>query len=452
MPRCSLIQPHGVWPVAMLYAGLVVNAGLLEYVGMDYNLAAHPVRLSLTLLLYVFFLCVGVFYIPVRLGNLNGSSFEHVVKWCVGDKAAWVFQRFIVPVWAIAWFAYVSFFAMLCMELAFFYRDSSQPGPGIARNILIAVVWFALIAPAAGAPLPQLARSSVFVAKVSFAVVLGLAVSSAKYVPNTVAWINYEVPAPMLPLESHLLFWAVAPVLLAGHFVHGYGSNRRAMTKVMIVGIAIPLAFAAFAAVSTTAVDAGVDMRFRWMPVYSSAVSSITHQLGWVKVLLLTFTLLTAARYAASLSVGSLCRERSLGAGAVITAILLAASFGMRAIDWRNYAWQYAAIPFAPLAGVLCGAFAVTRAPGFALDSRDQHLSVLAWIAGCITTCIPTWWTGYPAYSGMKPAWVLLGWTVSFTATYLAHTIRRHSANSLNRRSPEVVKARLDTTDAPRSS
>jgi hypothetical protein len=222
------------------------------------------------------------------------------------------------------------------------------------------------------------------------------------------------------------LFWVLPPLLLSDQLVGANRGDRRALTKFMVAGIAVPLVFTIVAAILTMAGAAELSIRNQKVPDYVIYAYSRPRQLGWVKVLMLTFTLLTASRYAANVTARILGRGRGLAAGIAAPTLLLAVSLGFSNDTWNYLAWQYAAIPFAPLAGVLCGVYATTRIPQRTLDSRDRHLALLAWVLGCAATGIPMW----PAGWGSASAWMVFGWAVSFAATYAARTIRRHSTST----------------------
>ena len=87
---------------ALLYAGLILNAGLLEMVGHYDSLLAHSVRLCLVLLLYSAFLGLGVLYAPLRYSG----TIEDMVRVYVGRTGEWLFSKLMTPVWLVAWFSF----------------------------------------------------------------------------------------------------------------------------------------------------------------------------------------------------------------------------------------------------------------------------------------------------------------------------------------------------------
>lgn len=411
-----------VRPIAMFFGGLIVNAGLLEIICTNYDLLARPWLLLPTLLVYVGFLCLAVLYVPSRCGG-----WEQAVERCIGARAAWVMRRVIVPAWAFAWFAYLTLTALYCLDLVLYHYGKAPRGAqSIPQTLPLALARLVMIAPAASASLPALARWSVFLTKVSFAGAFGLALSTAEYVPDVIVRLQSYEFEPRSFLEVQLLLWVVPPLLLSSSLVSEHGSDRRALFKIMIVGIAVPMLFATLAALSTVAGTSELGNLYRKYPGYIRYAYGRPERIGWVKVLLLTFTLLTAARFAAHLWVRYCVREPTIRAAIAVTAVMLLTTFGFQEITWSYCAWQYAAMPFAPLTGVLCGAYVVSGAD-LTLDSQGQRWLLLAWIAGCVTTSIPRWSAEYPDYAGIWPAWVLLGWLVSFGAAYLILRIRKRS-------------------------
>jgi hypothetical protein len=89
-------------------------------------------------------------------------------------------------------------------------------------------------------------------------------------------------------------------------------------------------------------------------------------------------------------------------------------------------AWQYCAIPFVPLAGVLCAAALVSRGQRIDLTTVGKRFSFLAWLAGCAVACLPRS-LEYSAFASDPwivreyccAAWVVPGWLVSFGLTWV---------------------------------
>ena len=412
MFRGWICAAGGAWPIALLFAGLLVNAFVIESVSAEYSvLAHHPWRLHGTLILVGAFLSFAVFSVALRLGNL-----EDAVALGVGTRAARVFQQLMVPGWAAAWFACVMWFAFYCLGLVVGRSHVVELGGASVPTFGVALVWLVMVAPAASMSLPMLARRSVLVVKVSLGAVIGLALSTAKYVPDALDELREGGPAEWVSLEPLLLLWAVPPLLLAEPLVREFRSNRRILVTIMVAGIVLPILITVLAGDFTLAGARALGPRYTRRPSYLAYAFSRPEQLGWAKVLVLSFTLLTASRFAANIFVGSLPGGRSVGRCFGATALLMAMSFGLRAVSWEYSAWQYLAIPFAPLAGVLAGTLAVPSTP----DAQPQRLSLLAWVAGCVTTCLPIFTAQYPDPFGIWPVWIVSGWLVSLVGTYLA--------------------------------
>ncbi len=180
------------------------------------------------------------------------------------------------------------------------------------------------------------------------------------------------------------------------------------------VGIALPLVFGVLAALLKTAGGTMLGVIHTKYPSYLSYVLARPLKLGWVKMLVMTLTLLTASRLAVQVCAGVIPGRRSWPKAFGVTALLMAVSFALGDVGWGYRVWQMAAIPFAPLAGVLGGTY---LAGG---GSRGQSWSLAAWLAGCLMTSLPMLTAEYASYSGIWPAWVILGWLVSFGGTCLA--------------------------------
>ncbi|MEP7362907.1 MAG: hypothetical protein ABI972_06595 [Acidobacteriota bacterium] len=422
MTADSEVHPASIWAVSALLAGVFLNAALLRYEGMHYPNAAHPWQLLLTTIVYSLFLCFGVCYFPLRLGNRSEGSFDNIIQSVFGTTPAWVFKRVVIPVWAATWFAFLTTLGTSALGWSLTHPFPVDPPGWPPHPLLVHGIWFLMIGPIADASLPRLANSSVFVVKVSFAAILGLLLSSARFAPATIARIQGLDEMPGLTFESHVLIWAIPPLFVCANLIRPYVAARRTARIILIVGIALPLLFVLLSAIYTMAGAAAIDGRWAKVPEYAEYAGARFHKIGWVKLLVLTFTLLTAARLAVNAAVRSLTNRKSLVVGAIVTALLMGASFWTQNSVWAQLAWQYAAVPFAPLAGVLCGNYAAFGAAMPTLSSRDRAVTILSWISGCLVTCGPAFMGESHHSMAVHSAWVLLGWMSSFTAacTYLS--------------------------------
>ena len=95
---------------------------------------------------------------------------------CIGTRAAWVFQKLVVTVWAAGWFSSICWYAVYGIEQAI-YRAPPLHGE---RSI----------APAARVSMAELARWSVWLTKVSFCAVIGLLLSAATFLPQVMDRLN----------------------------------------------------------------------------------------------------------------------------------------------------------------------------------------------------------------------------------------------------------------------
>lgn len=413
-------EPPGVWAVAMLCAGVMLNLVLLDSLSWDYDLIAQPGWLMAALGVGAGFLCFGVVGGPARLSRGFGGSFEQAVERSVGSRAAWMFQNVLVPVWALGWFAVLSWSASEAIGRAMSYSPSLRWESGALRTVGIAAIWFCMIMPAGRVPLAAVARWSVWVAKVSFGAVLGLMLSTAGLLPR--AWerlADFEIEGRRVwGLESHLLLWAVPPLLLCVPLIASVAKSRRALATVLGAGIVGPFSFATVAAMLTTAGATMLGVRHMKYPSYLGYAISRPEKLGWVKVLVLTFTLLTASRLVVNLCADRLPGARSWEKSVGVTAALLGMSFALREVEWGHRVWQVGAMPFAPLAGVLC-------ARAWSDTEVAPRWGCLAWAAGCLVTLIPVWFAPYPRSTQVLPAWVIFGWVVSLTVTWLGRGLLR---------------------------
>ncbi len=416
MPADLEVRPASAWTISALLAGVFLNAALLNNLGVHYSYAAHPWRLSLTIIVYSLFLCFGICYFPLRLGHRSAGDFTNVMQAVLGSKPAWIFQRILVPIWAATWFSYLTSLATSTLGWSLTHPFPVERSAWPPHPLLVNGIWFLMIAPIAAAPLSRLANSSVFVVKVSFAAILGLLLSSASYAPATIARIQAHDDLPGPELESHLLLWVTPPLLACASLIGPNVAARRPLRIILLAGIAVPLMFVLLSAIFTMAGAAAIDMRWAKVPWYANYAAARFHKIGWVKLLVLTFTLLTAARLAANTAARSFTCGNRLAAGVVATAFLIGVAFWTRNAAWVDLAWQYAAIPFAPLAGVLCGGYAVFGADMPTLMPRDRAFTFLAWVSGCVVTCIPLIIGESHYSSAIHPDWVLLGWMSSFAA------------------------------------
>ena len=411
------------WCVALFGAGVILNLSLLESVSPDYSLIAHPAWLFTAISLCALFLCFAVVLLPAKLIYGSGSTFAQTVEQCIGARAAWVFLKLVVTVWAAGWFSSICWYAVFGIERAIDHAPSIHWAPFGERSMLrtmgIAFFWLLMIAPAARVSMAELARWSVWLSKVSFCAVIGLLLSAATFFPQAMDRLEGDELKwrYLLGLEPSLLLWAVPPLFLGVPLMAGHLTTRRGKIIVFGLGIALPLVFGILAVLLTTAGATMLGIVHTKYPSYIAYVLARPYKLGWVKMLVMTFTLLTASRLAAHVCAEALPGRRSWAKAIAVTALLLAGSFALWEVPWGYRVWQLAAIPFAPLAGVLGGTYLAGWSP------RGQAWSALAWLAGCLVTCLPMFTAEYPSYSGIWPAWVFFGWLVSFSGTYFARVL-----------------------------
>ena len=200
----------------MLGAGVILNLSLLESVSRDYFLIAHPAWLLAAISLCALFLCWAVVLLPAKLIAGSGNSFAQAVEESIGARAAWVFQNFVVTVWAAGWFSAISWYAVYGLQQALYRGPVPRSEWVMATTVGIALLWLLMVAPAARASLADMARWSVWLTKVSFCAIVGLLLSAAPFFPQAVEGLDgREIPwRYLVGLEPSLLLWTVPPLLL----------------------------------------------------------------------------------------------------------------------------------------------------------------------------------------------------------------------------------------------
>jgi hypothetical protein len=411
----------------MLYAGLFLNAGLLEYVGSFYPLAGRLWWLLLILLAYGAFLGWGVFYVPARYALVHGEDAEGLVAACLGRPFAYFFKYAMLPLWLASWFAFNSLIAAQIITATLIECESEYPSP---VKLSVALILIGLTVPAAAASASKLARASVFTTKLSFVVIVGLVLLSRRGLPDTMQEFANQSISAALPFDTQILLWAAPALLLAGRFTRELQMRGPGLHWLTVGAVVLPLAFAAAAGVVTVAGLAGGAGSNN----YFQAAAARPGPLSWVNLLWLGFTVLGAARFAAHAGVQLLpVRWRGFIAAEAVSALLIWISFLLWGPRWYEVkALQYCAIPFVPLAGVLCAAALASRGRRIDLTTMAKGFALFAWITGCVVTCLPrpsgcllygseTWIP--PEYC--RVAWVVPGWVVSFGLIWLCLQLER---------------------------
>lgn len=271
-----LPQSRQPWrAAACLYAGIFLNAGLLEWMAPHRDLVGNLPALIVSLLLCGLFLGFGVLYLPARLG----LDFETAVRALMGPSAAWA-ARLLLLVWAAAWFSYNSRTALTLMDLALVRR-----GPPIAleestgRMLLLGLFWFAMIFPSAAGTRGQLARTAVFTTKVSFCAIAGLAVAARDTIPEMVERFSHGPSYWARDPWPVLLLWGAPPLLAAAYPVVSRGTALR----LAAAGVAVPVLFSVTAGLLTAAGAASISVAHWKLPSYLMYGWMQPNQLGWVK-------------------------------------------------------------------------------------------------------------------------------------------------------------------------
>lgn len=419
------------WSVAALLAGVFLNALFLDFVATFYTHFENVWLLALRLSLYSAFLCLAVLYFPLQLGMRFNGGLDAGIGAAMGIGTAWAVRNLLIPIWASVWFVALASFATSTLYTTL-VPVRAEAGYSHYWRVLFSAIWLLLIAPAASGPLGRLAQSSIFVVKVSSVLILGLALSTARYLPEAIEKIRaWEGSVPSL--EPALLFWVVPPIVASSPLIRPLLDDRQKLRTVMLWGVAIPFCFAVWAALSTLAGASVIENGFRKVPLYSHYAGARFNKLGWVKLLLLTFTLLTASRFAANLAAHTLARRGGIAAGTAITAGLLLLQHTIDLSYWDTISWlRYISIPFAPLTGVLCGVYAVKRIEAAPAGLGERICAIVAWLTGCAVASSPMWMPAEherPFFLGNH----LLGWLAAFLLTWLTLRLYPLMQNSVVR-------------------
>lgn len=397
-------------------AGLFLNAALIRFAGWQYPLVADPAGTAAGLVFRSAFLALALFYVPACLRASLGLGLRETCEWCLGERAAALLHWVLIPLWAITWASQSAGTAGALLRFGFTRKHWN--GSADAYTLLIPLILLVMIAPWATRPIEQLARDSLFCAKVAAAAVAGLVLSTIDSMPQTYA--RLQISRPEESLQSTLVFWAAPPLLLLPGLV---GPDRRTLASFTILGIVLPSIAAVAAGLSTMAGAAQLSHGFLKVPDYLDFVCAWGNRVGWVKALAAAFTLLTACRFGVHALARTFSPAPRLALCAVSGAALLAAPW-LVSIQVLLWGWQYAAAPFVTLAGIFCGAWA-TRSHG-AFSRSERHAAIFAWAAGTALIVVP------PAAEGVMPAYfsppVFMGWLAAFAITGAARVWLRRTS------------------------
>ncbi len=415
-------RPGEAGLIAAMLSALILNAVLLQELGTHYALIVHPFPLLLGLMTVAAFAGFSLVYVPARLAATHDEEVEGLVRFYLGTHAAQLVWKVFTPIWAALWFALISSFGINCLEYSLFQRQAAEFGPALFRPMLPGLLWLALVIPWAAVPLARLPFLALLLFKVSLAAILGLMLSSVSYVPDALSWLRNGRANP-LPLNASLVLWIAPPLLVCFPLFRPFRYDRRAIFKIVVIGVVLPVIFVVAAALITMAGAAEVNPRFRKGPLYLQYAAARPHQIGWAKILILSLTLLVPARFAANRFAAIICRQAGGLAAFGCTAFLIALTLALQHLYWESrawqYAWQYAALPFPALAGVLTGVFLATGGSRpIKLSPRTRALLVAAWAIGVL---IPT------TDQELTAVWVLCGWCGSAVLGYL---VVRWSSNN----------------------
>jgi hypothetical protein len=285
----------------------------------------------------------------------------------------------------------------------------------------------------------QLARSAALLAKASLAVILGLAVSTAKWWSDVARLFTLQELEFPVSFHAHAILWAAPPLLLCGAFTRG--ATQQGRRSVLLVGFIIltVMTLAIVAAMLTLAGTAVPSVRFRKVPDYIEYAYLRPHQLGWVKVLLLALTTILAARFVANAAVRSIRSCPGWLIAAAVTCAMLAAVHAVP-LPWPYLLWERAAIPFPALGAVLSAAYFTGTREASALTGFDRAVTGGAWFVGCLIGTLPLWVASVEEYTNSQSPWVIPSWLASFTITAAYFHIRKRRGGATPAVAPSLIQ------------
>jgi len=403
--------------VAVLYATLFFNAALLELNSYQLLTASQLGPFSVPVLLAAIFLGLGVFYVPARLGQPLGWLAEA----CLGRVAGGFVSRFLLPAWLLTWCGFVSELGVRCLRYSLFPETPSFPNENPFLLGCALLIWFCVIVVASRASPTSFSQTAVLPLKLSVVVFVGLAISSRPWESNSLGWVVFSDSDPYVRLLNSIVLWGGPPILFVGNWLgpppnEGRSYPASVVLESMALGVVLPVILAFLLGGLTVVGATGISNLYWKLPSYLGYAAARISHLGWVKLLLMTFTLLMAARFAANLAVMQVVRARNWATTSAVVAILtLPVIFLDSGLVWG--AWCVPATLFLPLAGVFTSAYLI-RGADLTLPATARHVALCAWISGSAVACIPLGARWTPLLVVSEHSWPLAGWLTALLFMY----------------------------------
>lgn len=360
--------------LAAVLAGLLLNAGFLEFVFHKSGWGVGWFAMLAGPLVWGVFLVYGGLLAPARLGLSARELVERVLGPWVGGLVWWG----LVPAWLVSWFAYQTQMFTVGVRV-WFLREGETWRGGLDNDLAVYWPWLILTMLPGWSSVPVRVAAVVLVAA-PFAFREPVMQFGRYYGPGGCCETLWGLQGWVIWLAPALLWMGVVP-----------GAGERTVRK-GLVGIVLPLLLAAGLVWGVRLLVSGKIF------TAVTALAGPYTQIGGVRLFLLaSFTTVAAGRFCVDCAgeyLGSWRRWWTVGLVAVAMMVL-------GAWYWPYEAeWRVAAAPFVPLLGVIAGAYWARRS--FVFGWVEQSVAVGAWAAGCLSWELP-----------------FVGWAVGFVLTGL---------------------------------
>jgi hypothetical protein len=341
---------------AAFYAGLILNAGFLEFALQTPGRGANVLAMVIAPLLWGLFLVFGAYLVPARTGMGPRELLEAQLGRWAGGFVWWI----VLPVWAVSWFDMLTGLFAYTVHAPFFRWQESDR---LSIDTRIAVYWpWVLLTGLAGLKAVDRATSPL---KIS-AIILAAAPFAYRHGWPEAAQYLGEVTCCFEKIWAmqNLTLWLAPSLLFAGRF------EERSL-RLGMMGIVLPMVGATTVGFLTSA----GSTQLRNTMNYLAAVGGNGPERS-IKIFLLSFTLLATGRFCVALLCEHLGEWRRWWVVFPMISLLI---WGLRFWPSR-LEWQVTAVPFVALAGVMCAGYLHRKA--FAFTAAEQVLAAVAWVCG----------------------------------------------------------------------
>lgn len=345
--------------LAVFYAGLILNAGFLQFALRAPGWEGTVLPMVFGPLLWGLFLVFGVYLVPARTGMGPRELLEAQLGRWVGGFAWWI----LLPIWAVSWFdTQTGLFAYTVHAPFFRWEEVNR----VSLDTKIAVYWpWILLTGLAGL---KAADKAAFPVKISVAILAAAPFAYRNEWPEAAQYLGGTSCCFEVLRMENLTLWLAPALLFAGRF------EVRSL-RLGMLGILLPIVGATVLAFLTYAGGAASSVRVLKTANYLAAVSGVGPE-RMIKLFLLSFTFLAAGRFCVALLSERLGEWRPWWVVLPMTALLV---WSLRFWPVR-LEWQVTAVPFLALAGVMSAGYLHRRA--FAFTTAEQRLAVMAWVCG----------------------------------------------------------------------